>query len=85
MPDILIYTKNFCPYCTAAKELLKSKNVTYTEKNVEKDQTALTEMLSRSEGRTTVPEIFINGKLIGGFDNLSALDQEGKLDELLKT
>lgn len=84
MADILIYTKNFCPYCTAAKELLKSKNVTFTEKDIGKDQVALEEMLSKSQGRTTVPEIFINGKLIGGFDNLSALDQEGKLDELLK-
>lgn len=85
MPDILIYIKNFCPYCTAAKELLKSKNVAFTEKDVEKDPAALEEMLSRSQGRTTVPEIFINEKLIGGFDHLSTLDQEGKLDELLRT
>lgn len=85
MSNILIYTRKFCPYCTAAKELLKSKGLNYIEKDVEKDPSALEEMLSKSEGQTTVPEIFINGKFIGGFNNLSALDQEGKLNEILKT
>lgn len=83
MPKIEIYTKDYCPYCTAAKELLKSKGVTYEEKDVIENLNFLDEMLARSEGRKTVPQIFINDKLIGGFDDLSALNKSGKLDTLL--
>jgi GrxC family glutaredoxin len=83
MPKIEIYTKDYCPYCTAAKELLKSKGVTYEEKDVIENLNFLDEMLARSEGRKTVPQIFINDKLIGGFDDLSALNKAGKLDALL--
>jgi glutaredoxin 3 len=83
MPKIEIYTKDYCPYCTAAKELLKSKGVTYEEKDVIENLNFLDEMLARSEGRKTVPQIFINGLLIGGFDDLSALNKSGKLDTLL--
>ncbi|MAE13912.1 glutaredoxin 3 [Candidatus Woesearchaeota archaeon] len=83
MPKIEIYTKDFCPYCHAAKELLDRKGVSYTEYDVTNDPVKIKEMEERSE-RRTVPEIFINDKLIGGFDDLNALEQDGKLDPLLK-
>lgn len=83
-PKIEIYTTTYCPYCRAAKDLLDSKKVKYEEIDVTMDDKLREEMLKRSKGRTTVPEIFINGKLIGGYDDLRALDDERKLDELLK-
>lgn len=82
--NVIIYSKATCPYCDFAKQLLKSKNVTYTEIAVDKDPSKLEEMLQKSNNRRTVPQIFINDQHIGGFDDLSALDKAGKLDELLK-
>jgi thioredoxin reductase (NADPH) len=83
MPNIEIYTKEDCPFCHKAKELLKEKGEEFTEFDVEKQPEKLTEMLARSQGRKTVPEIFIDGKLIGGFDELRDLAITGELDRLL--
>ncbi len=82
--QVEIYTKQFCPYCTAAKALLDSKNIIYEEIDAEFDEERKAEMIKRSGGRRTFPEIFINGKHVGGFDDLNALEQTGKLDELLQ-
>ncbi|MBI2638365.1 glutaredoxin 3 [Candidatus Peregrinibacteria bacterium] len=84
MTDITIYTKSYCPYCRSAKELLKSKGQTFTEIDVEHDEVKRQEMIQKSGGRMTVPQIFIDGKHIGGFDDLSALDTKGALDPMLK-
>ena len=83
MPKIEIYSKKTCPYCDRAKQLLDQKGVTYTEIRIDEHPDRLEEMLRRAEGRRTVPEIFINDKLIGGFDDLWALEQAHKLDNLL--
>lgn len=84
MAKVEIYTKQYCPYCTAAKALLEDKGVKYEEIEAEFDEERKAEMIQRSGGRSTFPEIFINGEHIGGFDDLSALDQDGKLDQLLQ-
>ncbi len=84
MPLVEIYTKAICPYCVRAKALLDRKGVTYTEFHVDQDDLKREEMLSRSEGRRTVPQIFINGTPIGGCDDLHALEAAGKLDPLLQ-
>ncbi|MDT8440839.1 MAG: glutaredoxin 3 [Desulfuromonadales bacterium] len=82
MKTIEIYTKDYCPYCRRAKELLQQKGVTYTEYDVTRDAAKEEEMRTRA-GRSTVPEIFIDGELIGGCDDLFALEKDGKLDALL--
>lgn len=81
-----MYTKNYCPYCVKAKALLKIKGVdTLVEEiNIEKDSTKIKEMLTRSGGRKTVPQIFINNTHVGGCDDLYALEESGKLTEMLK-
>ena len=84
MVRVEIYTKKTCSYCVRAKQLLDQKNVRYTEIAVDTDPKALEIMLLRTEGRRTVPQIFINDRGIGGCDDLYALDQAGKLDKLLK-
>jgi len=83
MPEVVIYTKTDCPYCAWAKKLLDAKGVTYQEIDVSDDPDKLKEMLRRSEGRTTAPEVFIDGALVGGFEELKALDDAGKLDAML--
>ena len=83
MPTIQVYTKKDCPFCHKAKELLRKKGQNFSEIDVEKDPEKLKEMLKRSRGRKTVPEIFIDGELIGGFDELRDLANTGKLDQLL--
>jgi len=83
MPKIEIYTTAICPYCDRAKQLLKSKNAAYIEIRVDIDDAKREEMVTRS-GRRSVPQIFIDNKHIGGSDELYALEQAGKLDELLK-
>lgn len=83
MPNITIYTKQTCPYCNAAKQLLKQKGETYDEIDIESDPKSREEMIERS-GRLTVPQIFIGERHIGGYDDLKALDDEGGLDPLLK-
>lgn len=84
MARIEIYTKFLCPYCTRARSLLKSKGVTDIEEfDITMGGPKRTEMLERSNGRTTVPQIFIDGRHIGGSDDLAALDRAGGLDALL--
>lgn len=82
MKRVEIYTKNYCAYCHRAKELLKIKGVEYTEYDLSTDPDKEAEMVERA-GRKTVPEIFIDGRLIGGCDDLFNLDEQGKLDTLL--
>lgn len=83
MPPITIYTKPGCPYCRAAKALLAKKGAAYTEIDVSNpaDQRA---MSIKAHGRSTVPQIFIGTRHIGGCDDLHALDAEGGLDPLLR-
>ena len=83
MAKIEIYTKAFCPYCSRAMKLLSSKNVEIEEVDITMGGPKRTEMLSRSNGGTTVPQVFINGKHVGGSDDLAALERAGKLDALL--
>ncbi|RYY36068.1 MAG: glutaredoxin 3 [Sphingomonadales bacterium] len=83
MAKIEIYTKAFCPYCSRALALLTSKSVDYEEFDITMGGPKRTEMLERSNGRNTVPQIFIDGKHIGGSDDLAALERQGELDRLL--
>lgn len=83
MPHVEIYTKMFCPYCARAKRLLESKGVDYEEYEISAGGPKRQEMLSRANGPTTVPQIFIGGRHVGGSDDLAALEREGKLDALL--
>jgi glutaredoxin 3 len=85
MPEIEIYTTRYCPYCIAAKRLLSHKGVPFTEIDVTGDQIARSKMVVRANGRMTVPQIFIGTTHVGGYDDLYALDQAGKLDPLLGT
>ena len=78
-----IYSSMWCPFCYRAKRLLEHKGVDYKEIDVSDNPNLKSEMLSRSDGRYTVPQIFIDGKGIGGSDELVALDQKGKLDSIL--
>lgn len=83
MAKIEIYTKAFCGYCARAKALLDSKGVDYEEFDLTMGGPRREEMIQRADGRTTVPQIFIDGTHIGGSDDLAALEREGRLDALL--
>lgn len=83
MAKIEIYTKAFCPYCTRAKRLLESKGAAFEEFDITMGGERRAEMLQRANGRTTVPQVFIDGRHIGGSDDLAALDRQGGLDPLL--
>jgi glutaredoxin 3 len=83
MPKVEIYTKFLCPYCTRAKKLLSTKGVAFDEHDISMGGPLRAEMLERSGGRQTVPQIFIDGRHIGGSDDLAALDMAGQLDPLL--
>ena len=83
MPRIEIYTKFLCPYCTRAKKLLESKDVSYEEIDITMDREKRAEMMQRAHGRHTVPQIFIDGRHVGGSDDLAELDRNGQLDPLL--
>jgi glutaredoxin 3 len=82
MSKVLIYTKSYCPYCDRAKALLTRKGASYEEISVEGDEKLYTE-LKQKTGLMTVPQIFINDELIGGYTDLAALDQKGLLDAKL--
>lgn len=82
MPEILIYTSNYCPYCTMAKRLLDKKGATYSEINVD-NKPELRELMMLKTKRRTVPQIYIGEQHIGGFDDLYALEQQKALDALL--
>lgn len=84
MAEVIIYSKEFCPYCRKAKELLMQKNQSFNEIPIDLHPELRDEMIKKSSGRTTVPQIFINGQHIGGCDDLHALEHQGILDELLK-
>ena len=83
MAQVEIYTKAFCPYCARAKALLADKGADYDEFDITMDAAKRAEMLSRAPGRTTVPQIFIGGRHVGGSDDLEMLDADGKLDPML--
>ena len=83
MAKIEIYTKAFCPYCYRAKALLDSKGVEYEEIDISMGGPRRQEMIQRADGRTTVPQIFIDDRHVGGSDDLAALDHQGGLDPLL--
>jgi glutaredoxin 3 len=83
MPTIEIYTQPWCPFCARAMHLLSSKGVEFREINAPHGSAERKEAARRSNGRTTVPQIFIDGRHIGGCDDLVALDRAGKLDPLL--
>ena len=84
MAKVEIYTSPFCGYCFRAKRLLDSKGVSFEEFDVMMDAAKKREMVERAGGRSTVPQIFIDGRHIGGCDELHALDRAGKLDPLLE-
>lgn len=83
MADVVIYTRLFCGYCARAKALLEDKGVAFTDVNAGEDAAKRKEMIQRSNGRMTYPQIFIDGKHIGGSDELHDLDETGELDRLL--
>jgi glutaredoxin 3 len=83
MPPVEIYTTRFCPYCVAAKALLKRKGVAYQEIDVGSAADRREEMIQRANGRMTVPQIFIGSVHVGGNDDLQALERAGRLDPLL--
>lgn len=83
MATVEIYTKATCGYCMMAKRLLARKDVSFTETDLLQQPDKRGEMVQRSGGRQTVPQVFIDGQHIGGFDDLSGLDMAGKLDPLL--
>ncbi|MCB0405613.1 MAG: glutaredoxin 3 [Bdellovibrionales bacterium] len=82
MAKVEIYTTTFCPYCIRAKALLDSKGVSYTETDLQGRPQELSDLKKRT-GHMTVPQIFINGTLVGGFSELRALEDAGELDRLL--
>jgi glutaredoxin 3 len=83
MPKVEIYSKMFCPYCVRAKRLLDHKGVTFEEYDITMGGPQRAEMIQRAHGRTTVPQIFIDGVHVGGSDDLAALERAGKLDPML--
>ena len=83
MPPIVVYTKSTCPYCDAAKALLKKKNAPFEEISVDGDRAAQAAMAQKAGGRWTVPQIFIGERHVGGCDDIHALDAAGRLDPLL--
>ena len=83
MADVVLYTKPGCPYCIAAMGLLTRKGVDFTEIVASNNPEKKAEMIQKSGGKATFPQIFIGGKHIGGSDDMSALDRRGQLDDLL--
>ena len=83
MAPVDIYTTRFCPHCLMAKKLLTRKEALFNEIDVGRDWERRAEMVQRANGRTTVPQIFIGGRHVGGCDDLQALERAGKLDALL--
>ena len=84
MAEVVIYTKPWCGYCSRAKRLLRSKGVEFEEIDVSLDRAREEEMICRAR-RSTVPQIFIDGRHVGGSDDLAALEAMGELDPLLQT
>lgn len=82
-PEIEIYTLNWCPYCNKAKSFLKSKGFSYQEYNIDEDSKVKREMIDRTDGAKTVPQIFIDDQLVGGFDSMMEMKRSGELYDLL--
>ena len=83
MASVVIYTRQFCGYCSAAKKLLETKGVTYEEHDATHAPEVRQEMIVRANGRSTFPQIFIDERHVGGCDDLHALERAGELDALL--
>ncbi len=83
MAEIVIYTTASCPYCLAAKRLLNQKHAPFEEIKVDNDRPGRARMSALAGGRTSVPQIFIDGRHVGGCDDLYELEREGRLDPLL--
>ena len=84
MKKITIYTGPMCNYCEAAKRLLTRNNATYKEINISTVEGAMDEMISKADGKRTIPQIFFDEEHIGGYDEVRALEKENKLQDLLK-
>lgn len=82
MATVLMYATAYCPFCTKARQLLDKKGIHYQEIRIDDDPSKREEMITKSH-RHTVPQIFINGKAIGGCDDLYTLENQGKLEQLL--
>ena len=83
MADVIIYRTEYCPYCTMAERLFEQMGVEYEEIDVTHDEEERDKMVKMAGGKRTVPQIFINGQSVGGYDDVQALKSSGKLDELL--
>lgn len=83
MAHVELYTKAFCGYCARAKALLTEKGIAFEEYDISSGGPKRQEMLSRAKGGSTVPQIFIDDRHVGGSDDLAALNRQGKLDPLL--
>ncbi|MGB0966387.1 MAG: glutaredoxin 3 [Litorivicinus sp.] len=83
MAKVVMYTTGLCPYCHAAKQLFKSKNISFDEIRVDRDPAKRAEMMKRSN-RRTVPQIWVGQTHVGGYDDAAALESQGRLDNLLK-
>ncbi len=84
MANVELYSGDFCPYCVRAKALLEKKGVAFSEYNIRRDIQKQKEMLDRTGGARTIPQIFINDRHVGGCDELYALEKKGELDNWLK-
>ena len=84
MPDVTIYTTSYCPYCTAAMALLEKRKIPFEQIDVTGDPGARASLVEKAHGRRTVPQIFIDGESIGGYDELAELDRSGRLDTMLR-
>lgn len=84
MPQVVVYSSGMCPYCFWAKGLLTDKDVAFKEIRIDMVPGAHEEMLGKSNGQVTVPQIFIDDFHVGGFDDLQAMDESGELDSMLE-
>ena len=84
MKNVTVYMGPMCAFCDAAKRLLNKKNIPYTEINISLDEDKREEMLKKSNGRRTIPQIFIEDFHVGGYEELRALENKGELDNLIK-
>lgn len=83
MKDVVVYTTDYCPYCTRAKALLDKKGVSYEEIDVTGNDAMREKLVEMSDGMRTVPQIFIGGEHVGGYTDLAELESQGRLDAIL--
>ena len=84
MPQIDVYTADYCPYCTKAKNLLQMKGATFTEHDLSGDDAARAKLVEKANGSKTIPQIFIDDRHIGGYSDLEKLNNAGQLEGILK-